>query len=82
MLWVLGEMCTHNVYVSMENWRKLSQNYYQILLLTHLSLASHKWDIGKTCRLRADAAEWGVWSGYSLFALSFKVSSKHAKDKN
>ena len=28
--------------------------------LTHLCLASHKWDIGKQCRPRPDAAEPGV----------------------
>ena len=28
--------------------------------LTHLSLASHKWDLCKQCRPRSDAAERGV----------------------
>ena len=31
-----------------------------IVLLTHLSLASHKWDTGKQCRPRSDAAECSV----------------------
>ena len=37
--------------------------------LTHLCLASHKWGIGKQCRPRSDAAERGVWSGSTLFAI-------------
>ena len=34
-------------------------------ILTHTSLASHFWDIGKQGRPRS---ERGVWSGSSLFA--------------
>ena len=55
-------------------------NYY--LALTHLSLASHKRDIGKQCRPRSDATEWGVWSGSTLFALISEISTKHDNDKN
>ena len=36
--------------------------------LTHLSLASFLWDIGKQWKTRSDAAECGVWSGIALFA--------------
>ena len=36
--------------------------------LTHLSLASLLWDIGKQNSLRCDAAERGVPSGAILFA--------------
>ena len=32
-------------------------------ILTHISLASFLWDIGKQCRPRSDATEYGVWSG-------------------
>ena len=39
-----------------------------INVLTHISLASHFWDICKQRRPRSDAAERGVWSGSSLFA--------------
>ena len=39
-----------------------------ILLLTHLSLASLLWDIGKHNSPRCDAAERGVPSGAILFA--------------
>ena len=35
--------------------------------ITHISLASHFWDIGKQCRPRSDDAECGIWSGSSLF---------------
>ena len=35
--------------------------------LTHISLASHFWDIGKQCRPRSDTTERGIWSGSSLF---------------
>ena len=45
--------------------------------LTHLCLASHKWDIGKQCRPRSDAAECGIWSGPALFAVSTGISIKH-----
>ena len=41
-------------------------------LLTHLCLASHKRDIGKQCRPRSDAAECGVWSGSTLFAITLE----------
>ena len=53
----------------------------QNAVLTHLSLFSHKWDIGKQCRPRSDAAKRGVWSGSTLFALSSKISTKHANNK-
>ena len=36
--------------------------------LTHLSLASHLWDIGKHYSHRCDAAERGIPSGAILFA--------------
>ena len=36
--------------------------------LTHLSLASHLWDIGKQNSPRCDATERGVSSGAILFA--------------
>ena len=49
----------------------------------HLSLASHKRDIGKQCRRpRSDTAERGVWSESTLFALSTKKSMKHGNNKN
>ena len=39
------------------------------MVLTHISLASHFWGIGKRCGPRSDAAERrGVWSGSTLFA--------------
>ena len=41
-----------------------------ILTLTHLSLASLLWDIGKQKSPRCDAAERGVPSGAILFAQS------------
>ena len=34
--------------------------------LTHISLASLLWDLGKQCRPRSDVAERGVWSGSAL----------------
>ena len=43
------------------------------LILTHLSLASLLWDIGKQTRLRCDAAERGVPSGAILFALKIFI---------
>ena len=50
------------------------QGYF--LFLTHLSLASHKKDIGKQCKPRSDAAERGVWSGSTLFALNSEIPTK------
>ena len=49
--------------------------------LTHLSLASHKWDIDKLCRPWADAAERGVRSGSTLFTLSSDIYTKHGNNK-
>ena len=48
-----------------------------LCILTHLSLASFLWDIGKQCKTRSDATKCGVWSGSQMFAyrhdLSFKI---------
>ena len=41
---------------------------YVSFSLTHISLASFLWDIGKQCKTRQDAAKCGVWSGSPLFA--------------
>ena len=46
-------------------------------LLTHLSLASHKRDIGKQYRLRSDAAECDVYTGSTLLALSSEISTEY-----
>ena len=62
---------------------KISWSYYlmnlicPVVKLTHSSLASYKRDIGKQCISRSDAAERGVWSGSTLFALSSGISTKH-----
>ena len=44
-----------------------------VLILTHLSLTSHKRDIGKQRRPRSDAAKCGVWLGSTLFALNTEI---------
>ena len=51
-------------------------------MLTHISLASHKRDIGKQCRPGSDAAECGISSGSILFALSSETSIKHGNNIN
>ena len=38
----------------------LSSSFYNLMRLTHISLASFLWDISKQCRPRSDAAECGV----------------------
>ena len=50
-------------------------------ILTHISQASFLWDIGKQGRPRSDAAELGVWSGFSLFAQrsSIRILNKNEK---
>ena len=40
---------------------------YYILLLSHISISSFVWGIGKQCISRSDATESGVLSGSSLF---------------
>ena len=50
--------------------------------LTHLCLASYKWDTGKQCRPRSDTTECGVWSGFTLFALSRGISVQEENNKN
>ena len=47
---------------------KFLRLYLISLVLTHLSLASLLWDIGKQNSPRCDAAERGVPSGAILFA--------------
>ena len=51
------------------------------VVLTHLCIVSHKRAIGKRCRPKSDAAEHGVWSGSSLFALGTGISIKHNNNK-
>ena len=51
-------------------------------ILIHLSLAANKRDNGKQCRPRSDAAERGVWSGSTLFALNSGISMNHGNNKN
>ena len=41
-----------------------------------------KRDIGKQCRPRSDAAERGVWSGSTMFALRSEISTKHDNNNN
>ena len=53
-----------------------------IIILTHISLASHKGDNGKQCSPSSDAAERVVWSGTTLFALISDISTKHDNNKN
>ena len=43
-------------------------SYYSVIILTHISLASLLWDIGKQNSPRCDAAERGVPSAAILFA--------------
>ena len=50
--------------------------------LTHLSLPSFLWDIGKQHRPRCDAAERGVPPGAILFAQKKKSSKNEIKNKN
>ena len=47
-----------------------------------MSLASHKRDIGKQCKPWSDAANRGVRSGSTLFALRSDISMKHDNNKN
>ena len=46
----------------------IRNNLIKEILLTHLSLVSFLWDIGKQHSPRCDAAERGVPSGAILFA--------------
>ena len=38
----------------------IASSFIHFIALTHISLASHFWDIGKQCRPRSDATERGV----------------------
>ena len=53
-----------------------------VIQVTHLCLASHKMGIGKQYRPRSDAAERGVWSGSTPFALNIGISIKYGSNKN
>ena len=59
---------------------KLNKNI-RTINLTHISLASFLWDIGKQGRSRPDAAELGVWSGSPLFAYRMVFQNLN-KNKN
>ena len=52
------------------------------VILTHLCLASYKWDIDKQCRPRSDATERGVWLGSTVFALSTGISVQEGNNRN
>ena len=51
-------------------------------ILTHFSRDTPKRVIGKQCRPRSDAAEHGIWSGSTLFALNKGISIKHSYNRN
>ena len=48
-------------------------------ILTHISIASYWWELGKQRRPRSDATERGIWSGSQRFA---NRVSKGAKIRN
>ena len=50
-------------------------------IFTHLTVASHKRDIGKQCGPRSDAVERGVQTGSTLFALDAGISIKLDKTR-
>ena len=49
--------------------------------LSCLCLTSRKRNIGKQCGPRSDAAECGVWSVSTLFALNTGISIKHGNNR-
>ena len=51
------------------------------VILTHLCLASYKWDIDKQYRPRSDATERDAWLGSTVFALSTGISVKEGNNK-
>ena len=59
-----------------------TQKHMYCDLLTHLCSASHKRDIGKQCRPRSDAAQRGVWSGSTLFALGSGITLKQSQHRH
>ena len=60
---------------SLQNQVGNSEKQILTLSLTHLSLASLLWDIGKQNSPRCDAAERGVPSGAILFALRIFIEN-------
>ena len=50
---------------------------YQVYPVPFSQFALHpiKGNIGKQCSPRSDAAERGVWSGYTLFTLSTEIQT-------
>ena len=50
--------------------------------LTHLCLTSYKRDICKQCRPRSYAAERRVWSGSTLFAVTFESFNNKSDNDN
>ena len=57
------------------------RNNDDVFVLTHISLASFLWDVGKQCRPRP---ERGVWSGSTLFAyrLFYQDLNKNRKQNH
>ena len=59
IVWVSKLKDVKNYLFSLNEW---------FIILTHFSLASLFWDLGKQYRPRSDATERGVWLEASLFA--------------
>ena len=72
----VAERQQHVDFWNIEKW------HWNWLVLTHISLASHFWDIGKQCRPRSDTPECGVWSGSSLLANRNIYSKQNKNEKN
>ena len=64
----LRSYSTLNNHIKSVVYRYLANAFLHTVSLTHLSLASLLWDIGKQHSPRCDAAERGVPSGAILFA--------------
>ena len=61
-------------------WEQSIQKEY--LSLTHLCPVSKNGTLGNQCRPRSDAAERGIVSGSSAFALNTVISVKRGNTKN
>ena len=53
-----------------EMWSKNSPDFFVCCFFFYLKQAVFTFKFGKQCRLRSDAAEWGIWS---LFANSLVI---------
>ena len=72
-----------------KHWSRRHSHFFSVQQTIHIKCQNNpfmpsvqKKDVYKQCRPRSDAAESGVWSGTTLFALRTGISLKHGNTRS